>query len=157
MTSPDEQPRLISNLFEGSSPQTHSSKWTKLWDENWTPWDRGGSSLALYDLLKENPGGLISLPEPSRPKTALVPGCGRGHDVLLLSSFGYDVCGLDVSSKAIEAAKENEEKAMAEGLYKTEGYKQGVITWVCQDFFAADWPDVKTRFDLIFDYTVRGR
>jgi SAM-dependent methyltransferase len=108
-------------------------------------------------LLKANPNGLIPLPGENSPKTALVPGCGRGHDVLLLSSFGYDVYGLDVSSTALAAAKENVAKALAEGLYKTEGSKQGAITWLCQDFFAEDWKDVKTPFDLIFDYTVRGR
>ncbi|KAI1119705.1 S-adenosyl-L-methionine-dependent methyltransferase, partial [Nemania abortiva] len=153
MTSPNEQPRLPV-LFEGASPQDHATRWAKCWDEKFTPWDRGGPSMALYDLLKENPNGVIPLPSESRPKTALVPGCGRGYDVLLLSSFGYDVYGLDVSSQALDAARENAEKALAEGLYKTEGSKRGAITWITQDFFAEDWKDVKTPFDLIFDYTV---
>lgn len=36
---------------------------------------------------------------------ALVPGCGKGYDVLLLSAFGYDATGLEISSKALEEAR----------------------------------------------------
>lgn len=114
--------------------------------------------MAFYDLLEENPNGTIPLPTANGPpKRALVPGCGRGHDVLLLSSFGYDVYGLDVSSQALEEAKENAEKALSEGLYEVEPLagKRGAINWTCQDFYAEDWKDVPTPFDLIFDYTVR--
>lgn len=158
MASPGDQPRLP-KLFDGASPQEHATRWTKCWEDKFTPWDRGGPSMALYDLLKENPDGLISLPSASAPKTALVPGCGRGHDVLLLSSLGYDVYGLDVSSQALEAARDNVGKALADGLYKIEGEgdKRGAITWICQDFFAEDWKGVPTPFDLIFDYTVRTK
>ncbi|KAI1350849.1 S-adenosyl-L-methionine-dependent methyltransferase [Xylaria sp. FL0043] len=153
MANTEEQPRLP-KYFEGALPQEHSSRWNKCWEDKCTPWDRGGPSVALYDLLKENPDGIISsLPNKNSPKRALVPGCGRGHDVLLLSSFGYDVYGLDVSSQALDAARENAEKALAEGLYATQGSKRGAINWTCQDFFAEEWNDVPTSFDLIYDYT----
>ncbi|RWA15060.1 hypothetical protein EKO27_g34 [Xylaria grammica] len=152
MPSSDEQPKLP-KFFDGTPPQEHSSRWTKCWEDKWTPWDRGGPSMALYDLLKENPSGAIPLPSEGSPKTCLVPGCGRGYDVLLLSSFGYDVYGLDVSSQALDAAKANAEKALAEELYKTEASKRGAVNWTCQDFFAEDWKDVQGPFDLIFDYT----
>ncbi|KAI3334200.1 S-adenosyl-L-methionine-dependent methyltransferase [Ustulina deusta] len=152
MANPNEQPRLP-KFFEGTLPQEHPAKWTQCWEDRWTPWDRGGPSMALYNLLKENPNGAIPLPSENSPKRALVPGCGRGYDVLLLSSLGYDVYGLDVSSQALDAANENAEKALAEGLYEPEGSKRGAISWACQDFFAEDWNDVPTPFDLIFDYT----
>ncbi|KAF2970244.1 hypothetical protein GQX73_g3305 [Xylaria multiplex] len=152
MATPNEPPRLP-KFFEGSLPQEHSTKWAKCWEDKWTPWDRGGPSMALHDLLKENPNGVIPLPSETSPKTCLVPGCGRGYDVVLLSLFGYDVYGLDVSSQALSAAKENAEKALTEGLYETEGGKRGAINWTCQDFFAEDWKDVQGTFDLIFDYT----
>ncbi|KAI0440667.1 S-adenosyl-L-methionine-dependent methyltransferase [Xylaria telfairii] len=153
MASLNEQPRLP-KLFGDIPPQEHSTQWDKCWEDKFTPWDRGGPSMALYDLLTENPNGVIPLPTEGSPKTALVPGCGRGHDVLLLSSFGYDVYGLDVSSQALEAAKENVERVLKEGpLYATEGSKRGTITWICQDFFAKEWKDVQMPFDLIFDYT----
>ncbi|KAI1109283.1 S-adenosyl-L-methionine-dependent methyltransferase [Nemania sp. NC0429] len=154
MSSPSDQP-ILPKLFEGVSPQEHASRWVKCWDDKFTPWDRGGPSMALYDLLKENPNGLIPLPSGRSPKTALVPGCGRGHDVLLLSSFGYDVYGLDLSSQALEAARDNAERILADGISKTEGEadKRGAVAWICQDFFAEDWKGVQTSFDLIFDYT----
>ncbi|KAJ2992508.1 hypothetical protein NUW58_g2146 [Xylaria curta] len=152
MVGLNQQP-MLPKLFEGVMPQEHHTKWVKCWEDKLTPWDRGGPSMALYDLIKDNPNEVIPLPSESAPKTALVPGCGRGHDVLLLSSLGYDVYGLDVSSHALEAAKENAEKALAEGLYKTKGNRRGTITWIAQDFFAEQWKDVQTPFDLIFDYT----
>jgi methyl halide transferase len=155
MSGAEEPPKVLAEHFKGAEPREHSSKWHELWEKNLSPWDRGGPSMALYDLLKENPNGLISLPDEKNPKTALVPGCGRGHDVLLLSSFGYDVYGLDVSSKALEEAKANAEKAQNEGLYPVQDGKRGAVTWLNQDFFAQDWKDVDTRFDIIFDYTVR--
>jgi SAM-dependent methyltransferase len=108
-------------------------------------------------LIKENQNGLLALPDENSPKTALVPGCGRGYDVLLLSSFGYDVYGLDISPRALVAAKKNTTEALAKGLYKTQGSRQGAITLICQDFFTEDWKDVKAPFDLIFDYTVSPR
>ncbi|KAI1756373.1 S-adenosyl-L-methionine-dependent methyltransferase [Xylaria castorea] len=152
MASLNEQPKLP-KLFEDISPREHSIKWVKCWEDKFTPWDRGGPSMALYDLLIENPNGAIPLPSDGSTKTALVPGCGRGHDVLLLSSLGYDVYGLDVSSQALDAAKENIERVLNGEVYKIEGNKRGVITWICQDFFAEQWKDVQIPFDLIFDYT----
>ncbi|KAI0394654.1 S-adenosyl-L-methionine-dependent methyltransferase [Xylariaceae sp. FL0594] len=154
MPGAQEPPKLLSEHFKAAEPQEHSSKWHELWEINHCPWDRGGPSMPLYDLLKENPGSLIALPDEKNPKKALVPGCGRGYDVLLLSSFGYDVYGLDVSPKAVEEAKANSEKALSEGQYpvQSEG-KRGSVTWLVDDFFAQVWKDVDTRFDLIFDYT----
>ncbi|KAI1434280.1 S-adenosyl-L-methionine-dependent methyltransferase [Xylaria sp. CBS 124048] len=143
----------LRGIFEGVPLQEHAAKWNECWNNEVSPWDRGGPSMALYDLLKENPNGAIPLPGENSPKTALVPGCGRGHDVLLLSSFGYDVYGLDVSSKALEEAEANAAKSLAEGLYATEGWKRGTLNWINQDFLAKDWKDVKPSFDLIFDYT----
>ncbi|KAI0474501.1 S-adenosyl-L-methionine-dependent methyltransferase [Xylaria cf. heliscus] len=153
MANPNEKPRLPS-LFEDISPKEHPTKWVKCWEDKFTPWDRGGPSTALYDLLRENPNGVVPLPTGASPKTALVPGCGRGHDVLLLGSFGYDVYGLDVSSQALDAAKENAETVLNEGLlYEIQGSRRGTMTWICQDYFAEEWNNVQTPFDLIFDYT----
>ncbi|KAI8633858.1 S-adenosyl-L-methionine-dependent methyltransferase [Xylariaceae sp. FL1651] len=153
MVQANEQSRSLTDHFKDTLPQEHSSRWAKCWDDNWTPWDRGGPSLALYDLLKENPNELFPLPSRNTNKTALVPGCGRGYDVLLLSSFGYDVYGLEISPGALDAAKKNASDALEKGLYEIQGDKRGTITWLYQDFFATDWKDVEPLFDLIFDYT----
>ncbi|KAI1362121.1 S-adenosyl-L-methionine-dependent methyltransferase, partial [Xylaria arbuscula] len=153
------QPPQLPKFFEGAPLQEHSFQWNKCWEANCTPWDRGGPSMALYDLLKENPDGMISLPTEGSLKRALVPGCGRGHDVLLLSSFGYDVYGLDVSTQALEEARQNAGKVLSEGpgqgqgIYELVAGKRGAINWTHQDFYAEKWKDVPMAFDLIFDYT----
>jgi 2-polyprenyl-3-methyl-5-hydroxy-6-metoxy-1,4-benzoquinol methylase len=146
-------------------------RWDGCWKEALTPWDRGTASIALHDLLSQR----HDLVPPSQhldhrghplrdstgavqKKTALVPGCGRGHDVLLLSSWGYDVWGLDYSAAAKEEAIKNQKQAESEGLYKPiEGLDKGQIHWVTGDFFQQDWvkgAGVDGKFDLIYDYTV---
>jgi SAM-dependent methyltransferase len=40
-------------------------------------------------------------------KTALAVGCGYGYEVDILTSFGYDVCGIDISKFGIKKAKES--------------------------------------------------
>jgi SAM-dependent methyltransferase len=40
-------------------------------------------------------------------KTALAVGCGYGYEVDILTSFGYDACGIDISKFGIKKAKES--------------------------------------------------
>ncbi|SPN97395.1 related to thiol methyltransferase [Cephalotrichum gorgonifer] len=150
----------VQNLFKGLPTQNHGSAWEQLWTTSLTPWDRSGPSPPLADLLSSRPD-LFPLPrggEEGRRRTALVPGCGRGHDVLLLASFGYDAVGLDLAETAIREARANEEAAAAdETRYPlAEGVvERGRVTWVAGDFFS----DAFLReagvdsFDIIFDYT----
>ena len=87
-----------------------------------------------------------------------MPGCGKGYDVLLLSAFGYDAYGLEISSRALDAARNTEKEMNGKGLYETrEGVEKGGITWLAGDFFKDEFlKDVKVdgKFDLIYDYTV---
>lgn len=149
----------------------HANHWDNRWQNSKTPWDRGEASIALHDLLEQR----TDLVPPSQhhdhcghplrdstgaveKKTALVPGCGRGHDVLLLSSWGYDVWGLDYSATAKDEAIKNQELAESKGLYKAvDGLEKGKVHWVTGDFFAQEWSKdlgSKGHFDLIYDYTV---
>ncbi|ODA80590.1 hypothetical protein RJ55_03549 [Drechmeria coniospora] len=171
-------PRLVSaedrnrlqQSFADIPFDAHVSRWDGLYKESFTPWDRAGPSLALADLLtdrtdlvppaQEHEGGANGKAAEAPPRrTALVPGCGRGHDVLLLSSFGYDVWGLDSSSDAVRMAQENREAADKDGLYQpAEGVERGAVHWLVGDFFDESWSDgIGTdgtgKFDLIFDYT----
>ncbi|RYP79452.1 hypothetical protein DL769_002961 [Monosporascus sp. CRB-8-3] len=165
MTQQENQPaRSLTEHFKHHDPARQGSAWDALWEDQFTPWDRGGPSWALHDLLKERPE-LFDPPNTDgsgggRRKTALVPGCGRGHDVLLLSEFGYDVCGLEISPRALEEAK----RAAAEALREDAGTsaRRGRVTFVSGDFFADDWLREAQaagavgddgKFDLIFDYT----
>lgn len=161
----DAPARSLTDHFKTLDPSRQGSGWNACWEEQWTPWDRGGHSWALYDLLQGHPELSPDRSNRADGKTALVPGCGRGHDVLLLRSFGYDVYGLDYSPKAIEEARKNAgKKPVAEGLDDDDddesrgGDERGSITWLSGDFFEDDWlreADISRRkFDLIFDYTV---
>ncbi|KAI0470733.1 S-adenosyl-L-methionine-dependent methyltransferase [Xylariaceae sp. FL0804] len=46
-----EEPRSLSKHFQTASPAAYSARWNDCWDAGWTPWDRGGGSPALHDLL----------------------------------------------------------------------------------------------------------
>jgi SAM-dependent methyltransferase len=160
MSAPKDQPtdarsRLRSH-FEGADPSTHGSKWDDLWKEGWLPWDRGTPNPALVDLLAERQD---LFPAKQGRRKALVPGCGKGYDVLLLSSWGYDAYGLEVSKNALEVAKQNQKEVGGKGVYETkEGVQKGKVTWLSGDFFKDEFlKDVEGEptFDLIYDYTVR--
>ncbi|PFH61449.1 hypothetical protein XA68_17353 [Ophiocordyceps unilateralis] len=116
-----------------------------------------GPSLALAEVLGQRPdlvpppppptapSSSSSSPAPRRRATALVPGCGLGHDALLLASFGYDVWGLDVVERNRSALGR---------LYPPvrEAVGCGSVTWLVADFLADDW-SLGLGFDLIFDYS----
>lgn len=112
-------------------------------------------------------------------KKALVPGCGRGYDVLSLASLGYDTFGLDGSENAITAARklEAEEISCESDAYRLRDplIGKGKIQFIIGDFFHNDFltaitttttthgdsnnnnintvPKTDEKFDLIFDYT----
>lgn len=163
----------LRSLFKDLDYSTHPEHWDTLWKESFTPWDRGGPSQALDEVLSLHRELFTKAPDSlddwdkARPK-ALVAGCGRGHDALLLSAHGYDVLGLDSSPTSLEEAKKNEKRAEEEDaeLYAPRRElgvtTKGRVMWVVGDFFENDWVNdsgygkVKNGFDLIFDYEVRG-
>ncbi|KAH8194264.1 hypothetical protein TruAng_011572 [Truncatella angustata] len=137
--------------FRDHAVDAHAERWNSLWkDHKFTPWDRGGPSMALSDLLEHRPD-LFGQPASA----ALVPGCGRGHDVLLLESFGYDVVGLEVSPTALEEAQKNAGSMTRDGVYRRRGQHQGSHRFASGDFFKNTWTQEVgvEKFDLIFDYT----
>ncbi|KAG5969682.1 hypothetical protein E4U55_002026 [Claviceps digitariae] len=171
---PDHDNRNIHQLFQEAPFSAHPETWSALYRDSFHPWDRQGPSLALADLLAQRPdlvppaqdhdqrGNLLRDPAGRvARRTALVPGCGRGHDVLLLSSFGYDVVGLDCSPEAVRLAEENQDRQSAadenSALYgppygPVEGLEKGRVSWVVGDFFDDAWAEGR-QFDLIFDYS----
>ncbi|HEY4485336.1 MAG TPA: hypothetical protein VI702_03300 [Nitrospiria bacterium] len=52
--------------------------WAGLYRTGDTGWDQGGPSPGLVDFLGKNVGTVRE--PPLRLGTALVPGCGHGHD-----------------------------------------------------------------------------
>lgn len=123
----------------------HQSLWEALWDNGtYLPWDRGQSSPSLVDLLNDNPS-LITPPSPSSQLTALVPGCGRGYDVLLFASHSLKSYGLELSPSAVTAARENA---------KSSGLQPELHTFITGDFFTKNWQvDTPEKFDVVYDYT----
>lgn len=176
-----EPPRTLTEHFADAPVAEHGARWNACWETATTPWDRGGPSLALADLLEEQqqqqPGGaeppLFFFPEAEtgaedqkprrRRRTALVPGCGRGHDVLLLASFGFDVVGLDISDRAVAEARKNAAAVAADdhAAYPLRGPagRRGRVVFLVGDFFndafVREAGVAGGRFDFIFDYTVR--
>ena len=73
------------------------------------PWDRGFPNPALVEVLRDRTDvigkALADIDGKPQRKKALVPGCGRGVDVCLLESFGYDCVGLEYSAKAVQDRK----------------------------------------------------
>ena len=153
-------------LLEHFKSDPNSPKrWDDLWKEGVVPWDRAKPNPALVDILKSRKD-LIGEPFVTtgsgarHRKKAFVPGCGRGYDVLLLASFGYDAVGLDGSETAITECKkleatEGDKYPLQEGLDE-----KGSVEFLLGDFFKDDWAAgynvlaEENGFDLIYDYTV---
>ncbi|KAF2139258.1 uncharacterized protein K452DRAFT_232270, partial [Aplosporella prunicola CBS 121167] len=183
--------------FGSSDPKDHPARWNDLWKEgNFLPWDRGFPNPAFRDILytkvfpNHNPAGVDRehplVPPPVDPKTgrrrrALVPGCGKGYDVLLLAASGYDAWGLESSEHAVRMAEEYKKEGQSEPTKQEleegkRGHKEYAIhnkeiglghsRFVHGDFFKDDWFSriedsgiqgasfaVAPKFDIIYDYT----
>ncbi|KND04470.1 uncharacterized protein SPPG_00197 [Spizellomyces punctatus DAOM BR117] len=111
--------------------------WQKAWSESVTLWDHGAPAPAFQGLIESN-----EFPQLNEGK-ALVPGCGSGWDVFLLSNTsGRDyVVGIDISPKAKEVAEKlREEKAIP-------AHKARFVT---ADFFQYT---PECSFDVVYDHT----
>jgi len=71
--------------------------WESVYQSGQTRFDLRGPTAALCDFL-----GAHSL----APGRAVVPGCGRGHDVLELARRGWDALGIDFAPSAIHDSRE---------------------------------------------------
>jgi methyl halide transferase len=153
----------LETTFAGQPLARHAAGWDALWRQQTTPWDRGGPSVALDEIVARRkdvlgPAVFRGSDGAQQRKSALVPGCGRGHDVLLLAAWGYNVVGLDVSAEASARAAANEREHFGEDTYRArDGGGKGKVTWVTGNFWGDEWFEQAGRrqFDLIFDYTVR--
>ena len=162
MALQEDRARLMAH-FAGDTSK-HQNKWSDLWDKgDFLPWDRGMSNPALVDTLTDQRHllGTCFVEDDfgnKRRKRALVPGCGKGYDVLLLASFGYDAFGLEVSETAVKRCHE-EQKANGHkypARHETSG--AGAVKFMHGDFFGTDWMiniEGDGKVDLIYDYTVR--
>ena len=71
----------------------------QFWDERFgqafTPWERGGTPLALRRFVAT----------AGRPMTTLTPGCGSAHELALMCEAGWDVTAIDFSGAAVARAR----------------------------------------------------
>ncbi|KAI9699645.1 MAG: hypothetical protein M1836_002679 [Candelina mexicana] len=159
--STDARARLRSHF--DINPSDHNERWSELWDAGtFLPWDRGTPNPALTDTLSQRHDllGDSSIADPhsgvKRRKRALVPGCGKGYDVLLLASFGYDAYGLEVSASAVKMAEEVAKEKEKDYEVRDEGVGRGAVRYIVGDFFRDEWLrelDIGANFELIYDYT----
>ncbi len=156
----DARARLLEH-FKGR--ENEPSAWDQLWEGNeFLPWDRGLPNPALVDVLNDRKDLVGDPTDGEKRKKALVPGCGKGYDCLLLASFGYDVYGLEGSSHAIGEAETWKAEHEKDYEVKDEALGRGQVKFVYGDFFADDWlknifgleNQDQGVFDLVYDYTV---
>ena len=102
--------------------------WEQNYVEGHTPWNKGKASPPMMEWVSQNqPQGRV-----------LVPGCGVGHDVVMLVDAGLDAHGLDIAPTAI---------AMAQAAYPDQANR-----FVLGDLFATplEW---QGSFDFVFEHT----
>ncbi len=71
--------------------------WQRHYDENDLGWDLGQVAPPFMNLLESN----VIIPGKT-----LVPGCGRGHEVIYLAENGFDVTAVDYSIGAVDYLKQ---------------------------------------------------
>lgn len=69
--------------------------WEQRWTQGNTTWDHGRASPPLEDYVNRY----------EMRGSAVVPGCGAGHEVRLLARKGLTVTGVDLASGAIAKAR----------------------------------------------------
>lgn len=150
--------------FQDQPAEKHPGRWEAMWQQNVTPWDRSAPHPILAGVLDDN-RDIIGRPYEGFPdiihrKKALVPGCGRGYDVSLLASYGYDAYGVDVSQTAIDACIELD-KTQSEDTTKYpikdtkigRGSRNFVRADIFKDNTLARCHTGGMKFDVIYDHT----
>ena len=110
-------------------PDLSASGWQQRYDAKQTGWDRGEASPALSYWIES--GDLV-------PGRILVPGCGRGHEVVQMARQGFEVTAVDFARSPLQELTRR----------LTE---QGLVANVVREsvlHFATDQP-----FDLIYEQT----
>ncbi|KAJ3100877.1 hypothetical protein HDU97_001867 [Phlyctochytrium planicorne] len=114
------------------------NEWELKWRESRTGWDQGGATPAFKNVLDSILPELLAKKSSLR---ALVPGCGRGYDVVEFASRGIKALGIDLSETGLqEAVKYRDEKKIDAELAELQ----------LVNFF--EWTPEKA-FDIIFDHT----
>lgn len=103
--------------------------WNERYAQGDTPWEKGSAAPPLQEIVAR------AGKEVWGEGAVLVPGCGFGHDARWLADRGMDTVGLDISSLALQSARE-----------RTEGENP---RFECGDFFNAR----EGAYSTIFEHT----
>ena len=121
--------------------------WQRHYEENDLGWDLGQVAPPFVKLWQE---------EKLLLGKVLVPGCGRGHEVVFLAENGFDVTAIDFSSGAVTYLKNALKKRNLEGrilhqdFFSLDESHEGVYDLVLeQTFFCAISP--KQRRDYVLN------
>lgn len=106
--------------------------WQTIYDSEEPRWDLGGHSRVLAAALDL---GLLGA-----PGRVFVPGCGRGHDALLLAERGFDVVAVDFADTAISHVR-------------SEATRRGLAIDARQADIFSIQSEPAGSFDALFEYT----
>lgn len=111
---------------------SHPEYWNSRYASGQTPWDFGGVPAGLQEYIRRKVKGS----NPNARGRVLIPGCGAGYELKAFADAGFAVTGLDISSVAVERARQLVGPAQAANVL------QG-------DFFSYDFG--AAAFDLIYE------
>lgn len=125
-----------------TEPVDDPAYWEARYRQGTDRWELGMPSppLAAWLRAARRDGGPAAAGRG--PGRAFVPGCGRGHEVLLLAELGWAAVGLDLAASPIEAGR-------------AEAARRGLTVELVQgDLFAAPArPGWAGTFDLVVEHT----
>lgn len=125
----------------GVTAASMKNKWDAHWVKGVAPgdmWDAKASSPALVAALKD------SQVVAAAGKRVLVPGCGRGYDLVeMMKSGAREAVGLEISPAASEVAMEHAQSSLSPE-------KASNVSVKVDNFFSFKDDE---KFDLVYDYT----
>jgi len=131
----------ISSSVHSLIAEEGQAGWESVWQKGLTLWETGAAQPPLENLVKSS-----RLPLPTSGR-ALVPGCGRAYDAIVIASaLGLQTVAVDISPTAVQAAEQ-----LVNGLPDSPSNKLSLEIRLA-DFFALSESETD-RFDLIYDYT----
>ena len=107
----------------------HREEWEARYRAGRTAWDRGAVSPALE---RWHARGLLI------PGRILVPGCGKGHEVVTLARLGFTVTAVDVAPSPVAALR----RTLTEAGVEAEVLEADVLEW-----------EPSVPFDAVYEQT----
>jgi hypothetical protein len=121
-------------------------RWETTWAEEYPPaFDKLCASPVLQKMVADG-----ILPDGR----CLVPGCGRGYDVIEIASTSRYCLGVDIAPIAISQAKERLEQQYEMAVHLEVAAKPPLnqAEFKLQSFFEVDTQHPESLFDFVYDY-----